>query len=88
MDSMLGAYFMKRRRSLTSDASNGLIDEAYQTARAAGAQAGKLLGAQGGGFLLFIAPPERHCTRCAGFPSASPQQATASFSFVSINSLQ
>lgn len=27
---------------------------------AAGAEGGKLLGAGGGGFLMFIAPPERH----------------------------
>ena len=28
--------------------------------RPAGAEGGKLLGAGGGGFLMFIAPPERH----------------------------
>ena len=48
------------KRSLTGDISNGLIDEAYQAATAAGAEGGKLLGAGGGGFLMFIAPPERH----------------------------
>jgi D-glycero-alpha-D-manno-heptose-7-phosphate kinase len=48
------------KRSLTSDITNGLIDEAYQAATAAGAEGGKLLGAGGGGFLMFIAPPERH----------------------------
>jgi D-glycero-alpha-D-manno-heptose-7-phosphate kinase len=36
------------------------INTAYQTARAAGAYGGKLLGAGGGGFLLFLCPPERH----------------------------
>jgi D-glycero-alpha-D-manno-heptose-7-phosphate kinase len=40
--------------------SSGLIDEAYDAARAAGAEGGKLLGAGGGGFLMFLAPPERH----------------------------
>lgn len=35
-------------------------DYMYRTARAAGAWGGKLCGAGGGGFLLFLAPPERH----------------------------
>lgn len=37
-----------------------LYDQMYQTARQAGAWGGKLCGAGGGGFLLFLAPPERH----------------------------
>jgi D-glycero-alpha-D-manno-heptose-7-phosphate kinase len=36
------------------------IDAWYRTAYAAGAWGGKLCGAGGGGFLLFLAPPERH----------------------------
>lgn len=36
------------------------IDEWYAAALAAGAWGGKLCGAGGGGFLLFLAPPERH----------------------------
>ena len=36
-----------------------LIDDAYEAAGAAGAEGGKLLGAGGGGFLMFLAPPER-----------------------------
>jgi D-glycero-alpha-D-manno-heptose-7-phosphate kinase len=36
------------------------IDAAYDAGRDAGAYGGKLLGAGGGGFLLFLCPPERH----------------------------
>jgi len=48
------------KRGLTSGVSNDVIDQAYATALAAGAEGGKLLGAGGGGFLMFLAPPERH----------------------------
>jgi D-glycero-alpha-D-manno-heptose-7-phosphate kinase len=36
------------------------IDEIYQMGQEAGAWGGKLLGAGGGGFILFFAPPETH----------------------------
>jgi len=36
------------------------IDAWYATAMAHGATGGKLLGAGAGGFLMFVAPPERH----------------------------
>lgn len=39
--------------------STGGIDELYEKAMAAGALGGKLLGAGGGGFLLFYVPQER-----------------------------
>lgn len=48
------------KRSISSDISNSLIDDIYARGRAAGALGGKLLGAGGGGFMLFFAPPERH----------------------------
>jgi D-glycero-alpha-D-manno-heptose-7-phosphate kinase len=40
--------------------STPAIDQLYAKADAAGAWGGKLCGAGGGGFLLFLAPPERH----------------------------
>ena len=46
------------KRNLDSKVSNPEIDELYDRARAAGAWGGKLLGAGGGGFLLFLVPPE------------------------------
>jgi D-glycero-alpha-D-manno-heptose-7-phosphate kinase len=56
---MLNAAW-RLKKGLASGVSNGPIDAAYDAARAAGAEGGKLLGAGGGGFLMFLAPPERH----------------------------
>lgn len=47
------------KRRLTSKITNASIDEIYQAALGAGALGGKLLGAGGGGFMLFFVPPER-----------------------------
>jgi D-glycero-alpha-D-manno-heptose-7-phosphate kinase len=52
------AWQLKKR--LSRGISKPLIDGAYSAARDAGAQGGKLLGAGGGGFLMFIADPSRH----------------------------
>lgn len=48
------------KRSLDGGVSNPEIDEIYTAGRQAGAWGGKLLGAGGGGFMLFFAPPETH----------------------------
>lgn len=48
----------KLKRSLSSQISNGTIDDIYETGVKAGALGGKLLGAGGGGFILFFAKPE------------------------------
>jgi D-glycero-alpha-D-manno-heptose-7-phosphate kinase len=50
----------KLKQSLASGISNPLIQEAYAAGRSAGAWGGKLLGAGGGGFMLFLAPPSTH----------------------------
>lgn len=47
------------KRTLASGITNPAIDEAYRTAMENGALGGKLLGAGGGGFLLFYCPPAR-----------------------------
>lgn len=47
------------KRSLTHKISNANIDEVYEAGLSAGALGGKLLGAGGGGFMLFYVPPER-----------------------------
>ncbi len=46
------------KRGLTSSISTKDIDDIYERARTAGALGGKLLGAGGGGFLLFYVKPE------------------------------
>lgn len=48
------------KRSLGFGITNAGVDDWYNVARANGAMGGKLLGAGGGGFLLVMAPPERH----------------------------
>lgn len=48
------------KKQIVSSVTCAFIDEAYQAAIDAGAEGGKLLGAGGGGFLMFLAPPERH----------------------------
>lgn len=48
------------KRSLDSGVSTAEIDEIYQRGLDAGAWGGKLLGAGGGGFILFFAPPRVH----------------------------
>jgi len=44
------------KKKLTSSISNALIDDYYNRGLKAGASGGKLLGAGGGGFLLFCCP--------------------------------
>jgi D-glycero-alpha-D-manno-heptose-7-phosphate kinase len=48
------------KRRLSPMVSNSGLDDIYDTGRRAGALGGKLLGAGGGGFMLFFAPPEKH----------------------------
>jgi D-glycero-alpha-D-manno-heptose-7-phosphate kinase len=49
----------KVKRSLTQNISNTDIDNIYEAGLGAGALGGKLLGAGGGGFMLFFVPPEQ-----------------------------
>ena len=48
----------KIKRSLSSKITNSYLDNIYDTGIKAGALGGKLLGAGGGGFILFFAKPE------------------------------
>jgi D-glycero-alpha-D-manno-heptose-7-phosphate kinase len=48
------------KKTLSDRVSTEFIDDLYDTARGAGAIGGKVLGAGGGGFVMFFAPPERH----------------------------
>lgn len=48
------------KKSLADGITTDIIDDWYAKARQAGADGGKLLGAGTGGFLMFVAPPERH----------------------------
>jgi D-glycero-alpha-D-manno-heptose-7-phosphate kinase len=50
------------KRTLTQKISNPYIDEIYEAGLSAGALGGKLLGAGGGGFMLFYVPPDRRAS--------------------------
>ena len=50
----------RMKRTLAESVSTPKIDSIYETGRKHGALGGKLLGAGGGGFMLFYAPPECH----------------------------
>lgn len=49
-----------KKRSLTSVASNAMIDDLYGAGMDAGAWGGKILGAGGGGCVMFLAGPKKH----------------------------
>ncbi|PWU20458.1 MAG: kinase [Verrucomicrobia bacterium] len=55
---LLGESWAAKRR-LTKAVSNSYLDEIYDKAVAAGALAGKLTGAGGGGFMLLFVPPQK-----------------------------
>jgi len=48
------------KKTLSAGISTGEIDGWYESAKSAGALGGKLLGAGGGGFLMFYAHEDRH----------------------------
>lgn len=48
----------KLKKSLSGEISNNGIDQIYETAIGAGALGGKICGAGGGGFILFLVSPE------------------------------
>jgi len=57
VESMRGGWESKKK--LARSISNAHIDGIYDAACAAGARAGKVSGAGGGGFMMFLVPPER-----------------------------
>lgn len=60
------------KKKLADGISSPQIDAWYERARAHGALGGKLLGAGGGGFLMFYAPPDRHDEIVRALPELRP----------------
>lgn len=57
VDSMLNGWKCKKQSA--NSVSNSLVDEIYNCAISAGALAGKVSGAGGGGFMMFFANPNK-----------------------------
>ena len=53
-------YQWRRKRELTDSVTTDYIDNIYAKALNAGAYGGKLMGAGGGGFFMFLAPLDAH----------------------------
>ncbi|HEU0110141.1 MAG TPA: dehydrogenase [Flavisolibacter sp.] len=49
-------YGYQQKRQMAEGISNPLMEEIYETAKAAGATGGKISGAGGGGFMIFYCP--------------------------------
>jgi D-glycero-alpha-D-manno-heptose-7-phosphate kinase len=49
-------YGYQQKRKMAEGISNPLMEEIYETAKAAGATGGKISGAGGGGFMIFYCP--------------------------------
>ena len=56
------------KKTLNAKISTGDIDRVYAAGLKAGAYGGKLVGAGGGGFMLFVAPPEKASELAKTFP--------------------
>ncbi|MBC8077647.1 MAG: GHMP kinase [Chloroflexales bacterium] len=69
------------KRALVPGISNGLIDECYDAALAAGAQGGKIAGAGGGGFLLLYCQEAAQPAVRAALEARSLRQVHFAFEF-------
>lgn len=78
MGDMLHATWLKKK-TLSSNISNGVLDELYQAGIDHGAWGGKVLGAGGGGCLLFLVPPEKQKSVRAATEAVAVQQNLVGF---------
>jgi D-glycero-alpha-D-manno-heptose-7-phosphate kinase len=69
----------QHKQRLAPGISNPAIDNLYAAGRQAGAIGGKLLGAGGGGYLLFLCPFERRHRIAAALEGAGGQAVTFNF---------
>jgi len=69
----------EHKRLLASGIATPRLDELYEVGRAAGAVGGKVLGAGGGGFMLFAGPPRRRARMVAALEAAGAPCAPVRF---------
>jgi D-glycero-alpha-D-manno-heptose-7-phosphate kinase len=60
----------EHKRRLASGIATPRLEELYEVGRAAGAAGGKVLGAGGGGFMLFAGPPRQRARMVAALEAA------------------
>lgn len=68
-----------RKKSLSTAVATSAVDALYESGLSAGAWGGKLLGAGGGGCILFIAPPEKHAAIRAALESKAKEAGLENF---------
>jgi len=78
MAEILNRSWLAKKRT-AAGISTQLIDDLYATAMSHGALAGKVSGAGGGGFLMFIVPPQRRITLIRALTEAGVHASSAHF---------
>lgn len=84
---MLHAGWLKKK-SLTSSTSNPILDEFYNAGIDCGAWGGKVLGAGGGGCVMFLAPKENHQAIRAAMSKIASKNGLADFCEIPIKFIQ
>ena len=78
MAEILNHSWLAKKRT-AAGISTQLIDDLYATAMSHGALAGKVSGAGGGGFVMFIVPPQRRITLIRALTEAGVHASSAHF---------
>jgi len=71
----------QQKRRLATGIATPWLDELYAIGRRAGAAGGKVLGAGGGGFLLFATPPDRRARVAEALEAAGAPCTLVEFDF-------
>ena len=84
---MLHAGWLKKK-TLASNVSNSTIDELYEAGISSGAWGGKVLGAGGGGCIMFLAPEENHAAIRAAVSRVASQNNLTDFREIPVKFVQ
>lgn len=77
-----------RKKSLASNVSNSGIDALYEAGISHGAWGGKVLGAGGGGCIMFISPLEKKGAICEAIAMAAKKQKLDDFTEIPVHFVQ